>query len=88
MSLISWKFTYNFLSYIGQILYLQEHKCVLDSCRALEAEGFDITYLPVQTNGIIDMEVCWILILALIPQIHDLFALYQKINKLKADSKL
>ncbi|KNC53884.1 cysteine desulfurylase [Thecamonas trahens ATCC 50062] len=32
-----------------------EHKCVLDSCRALEREGFDVTYLPVQTNGLIDM---------------------------------
>lgn len=32
-----------------------EHKCVLDSCRALEAEGFRVTYLPVGTNGIIDM---------------------------------
>ncbi|XP_026727310.1 cysteine desulfurase, mitochondrial [Trichoplusia ni] len=33
-----------------------EHKCVLDSCRALEGEGFKITYLPVQENGIIDMK--------------------------------
>ncbi|CAH1117506.1 unnamed protein product [Phaedon cochleariae] len=33
-----------------------EHKCVLDSCRALEAEGFKITYLPVQANGIISLE--------------------------------
>lgn len=33
-----------------------EHKCVLDSCRALEAEGFDVTYLPVKTNGLIDLE--------------------------------
>lgn len=32
-----------------------EHKCVLDSCRALEGEGFRVTYLPVQTNGIIKM---------------------------------
>ena len=30
---------------------------MLDSCRVLEAEGFDVTYLPVQTNGIIDLEV-------------------------------
>ncbi|TCD68448.1 cysteine desulfurase [Steccherinum ochraceum] len=33
-----------------------EHKCVLDSCRKLQEEGFDVTYLPVQTNGIIDMK--------------------------------
>lgn len=33
-----------------------EHKCVLDSCRAMEAEGFQITYLPVKTNGLIDLE--------------------------------
>ncbi|XP_038606245.1 cysteine desulfurase, mitochondrial [Tachyglossus aculeatus] len=33
-----------------------EHKCVLDSCRALEAEGFRLTYLPVQRSGIVDLE--------------------------------
>lgn len=33
-----------------------EHKCVLDSCRALEGEGFRITYLPVKSNGIVDLE--------------------------------
>ncbi|XP_054723140.1 cysteine desulfurase-like [Uloborus diversus] len=33
-----------------------EHKCVLDSCRVLETEGFDVTYLPVQQNGILKME--------------------------------
>lgn len=34
-----------------------EHKCVLDSCRHLEQEGFDVTYLPVQPNGLIDLDV-------------------------------
>lgn len=30
---------------------------MLDSCRALEAEGFKITYLPVNKNGIVSLEV-------------------------------
>ena len=30
-----------------------EHKCVLDSARHLQEEGFEVTYLPVQNNGII-----------------------------------
>ena len=33
-----------------------EHKCVLDSCRHLQDEGFEVTYLPVQSNGLISME--------------------------------
>ncbi|CAG4998888.1 unnamed protein product [Parnassius apollo] len=33
-----------------------EHKCVLDSCRALEGEGFKVTYLPVGQNGIINLQ--------------------------------
>jgi len=33
-----------------------EHKCVLDSCRHLQDEGFEVTYLPVQSNGLIDMK--------------------------------
>lgn len=33
-----------------------EHKCVLDSCRHLQDEGYDVTYLPVQKNGLIDVK--------------------------------
>ncbi len=34
-----------------------EHKAVLDTCRELERQGFDVTYLDVQADGLIDMEV-------------------------------
>lgn len=34
-----------------------EHKCVLDACRNLESEGFKVTYLPVKSNGIIDLNL-------------------------------
>ena len=33
-----------------------EHKCVLDSCRKLQEEGFDVTYLGVNKGGLIDLE--------------------------------
>lgn len=32
-----------------------EHKCVIESCRYLEMDGFEVTYLPVMENGIIDL---------------------------------
>lgn len=33
-----------------------EHKCVLDSCRYLEENGFLVTYLPVKKSGRIDLD--------------------------------
>lgn len=32
-----------------------EHKAVLDTCKDLEKKGFEITYLQVQSNGLIDL---------------------------------
>ena len=32
-----------------------EHKCVINSARDLEQEGFNVTFLPVQKNGLIDL---------------------------------
>jgi len=33
-----------------------EHKAVLDTCRELERQGFEVTYLDVQADGLLDME--------------------------------
>ena len=33
-----------------------EHKAVLDTCRALERQGFAVTYLPVESNGLLDLD--------------------------------
>jgi len=34
-----------------------EHKAVLDSCRQLEREGYEVTYLDTKDNGLIDLDV-------------------------------
>jgi len=33
-----------------------EHKAVLDTCRQLEREGFELTYLDPEENGLLDLE--------------------------------
>src|SRR3954462_1959579 len=38
------------------ITQVTEHKAVLDTCKHLEKEGLRVTYLPVQTNGLIDLD--------------------------------
>jgi len=38
------------------ITTITEHKAVLDSCKRLEKYGYRVTYLPVQKDGLIDLE--------------------------------
>ncbi len=37
------------------VTVVTEHKCVLDTCRHLESEGFAVTYLPVHKDGLVDL---------------------------------
>ena len=40
----------------NRIVTLQtEHKCVVESCKALEEEGFEVTYFPVEPNGLVSL---------------------------------
>ncbi len=38
------------------IIPTTEHKCVIESSRALEQEGFEVTYINPEKNGILDIE--------------------------------
>jgi len=39
------------------ITTVTEHKCVLDTCRHLEQQGFEVTYLPVRQDGLLDLDM-------------------------------
>ncbi|MBC5991419.1 cysteine desulfurase family protein [Pontibacter cellulosilyticus] len=34
-----------------------EHKAILDTCEFLDTKGFEVTYLPVQSDGLLDLQV-------------------------------
>lgn len=38
------------------ITVVTEHKAVLDACKHLERKGYDVTYLPVNTDGLVTVE--------------------------------
>jgi cysteine desulfurase len=38
------------------ITSVTEHKCVLDTCRYLEQRGYEVTYLPVRKDGLIELD--------------------------------
>ena len=38
------------------ITAVTEHKAVIDTCKRLEKEGFQVTYLPVRKDGLIDLD--------------------------------
>jgi cysteine desulfurase len=38
------------------ITAVTEHKAVLDSCKRLEKNGYRVTYLPVQKDGLVDLD--------------------------------
>lgn len=38
------------------ITAVTEHKCVLEACKFMEREGFDVTFLEVDKDGLLDLE--------------------------------
>jgi cysteine desulfurase len=38
------------------VTLVTEHKCVIESARAMEREGSRVTFLPVESNGLIDLQ--------------------------------
>lgn len=53
------KGVYGFYKNTGKnhiITLTTEHKCIINSCRDIEAKGAKITFLPVQKNGLVDLQ--------------------------------
>src|SRR5687768_18015594 len=38
------------------ITCVTEHKAILDACKHLEKDGYRVTFLPVQADGLVDLE--------------------------------
>jgi cysteine desulfurase len=38
------------------ITQVTEHKAVLDTCKKLERQGYEVTYLPVETDGLVSVD--------------------------------
>jgi cysteine desulfurase len=38
------------------ITVVTEHKAVIDTCKHLEKDGFEVTYLPVKRDGLVDLD--------------------------------
>lgn len=39
------------------ITVVTEHKCVLNTCKYLETQGAEVTFLPVQSDGLVDLDL-------------------------------
>ncbi|KAJ9115139.1 hypothetical protein QFC22_005469 [Naganishia vaughanmartiniae] len=80
-----------------------EHKCVLDSCRWLTGQGFDVTYLPVSANGLVSVqaikdairpETCLVSIMAVnneigvIQPLQDIGQMLRDLQKERGGSKV
>lgn len=66
-----------------------EHRCVLESCRALEREGFRVTYVPVERDGLVDVDrikhaITDRTILVSVMMVHNEIGVIQPIEKIGA----
>lgn len=71
------------------ITVVTEHKCVLDTCRHLEREGFRVTYLPVEKNGLVDLDqleeaICDDTILVSVMAVNNEIGIIQPIQEIGA----